>query len=244
MKLIWRNLINLTLITSICVGCAGIPGKNVKLENYPKVDQSNLAKLDLSYDKTDSKLSEVGVGDFTNKIVDKLYFFQINREKNPSKRCHIKVSSNHDYGTSKICQAYGILTGFTLFIVPAYCYWNYQANASLISYPQDSQIHGTIKTSIREAKLGDIFLDENDRPAKLLKTYELKDKVHEYWSLVALLGEITVAIISPSTINNSNISTPERAKLDTENTISEALVRQVIHDASTFEECKKSILTN
>ena len=123
MKSIWKNPVKLILTTSLFAGCAGIPGKNVKLENYPKVDQSNLTNLDLSYDKTDSKLSKVGAGDFTNKIVDKISFFKINQEKNPSKRCHVKVSSNHDYGTSKICQAYGILTGFTLFIVPAYCYW-------------------------------------------------------------------------------------------------------------------------
>ncbi len=265
-KIFWQNLVKTILIMSLLGGCAGIPGGNVKLEDYPKIDVSSLIYSDLSYERIDSGLSKSG-GDFTDKITKKLSSAKIERERKSSKYCYVRVSSSHDYGTSKVCQAYGILAGFTLFAIPAYCYWNYQAQASLIHYPSKSSLKdrsininpkqvdfSNNKIQIKQTKKGnylltedkqkinegEYFLDENNNLAKLLKTYELKDKVHEYWSLIALLGEVLVAVIHPSTIRNSNISTPERAKIDTENNISEALVRSILNDAKSFPECQKN----
>ncbi len=158
--------------------------------------------------------------------------------------CVIKISSKKDLG---FCPITNLIVPFTLFTFPYYCQHIYKAKATLISYPKDSQIHGTIKTSIREAKIGDIFLDENDRPAKILKTYELKDKVHEIWSSLWMLSWLVVEPNKYSSIQNKYLEVgrhPDVAKTETENTISEALVRQVLHDASTFEECQKTSPSN
>ena len=231
MKLIWQNLINILLITSICVSCAAIPGKKVKLENYPEIKEVD-KNLDINFEHLNpDKLDEYHQ---FNQVIDN--YFKENSVRQSSelskqRGCSVKVHTKNEIKEDGFCEPYFAVTFFTLFIVPFYCQEKYQANASLISYPQDSQIHGIIKPSIANAKIGDIFLDENNNPAKLLKTYELKDKVHEVWSLPWMLSWFIY--------NPKSVGSPEGAKKLTENTISEALVRQVLHDASQFKECKK-----
>ena len=62
-----------------------------------------------------------------------------------------------------------------------------------------------------------------------LATYDLKDKAHEIWSIFLLLG-----IADKYQRDNENWGSRV-----VENTLAEALVRQVIHDANQFQECKK-----
>ena len=250
----WQNLIKLILTISLLAGCAAIPGGNVKLGSYSQIDQSKLTNLDLSYERTDFGLKKVGA-DFSDKITKKLSFVERGQKKPFNKNCHVMISSNNDYGTSNVCQVYGVLAGFTLFIVPAYCYWNYQAQASLIHYPSESSLKdksinvnpkqvdfSNNKIQIKQTKKGnylltedkqrinegEYFLDENNNLAKLLKTYELKDKVHEVWSLIWLLNPWSW-----------NEPTPETGRRIVENTISEALTRSILNDASNFKECQK-----
>jgi len=235
MKSIWQNLINITLITSICVGCAAIPGKNVKLENYPELKEVD-KNLGLSFEYLNpDKLDEYHQ---FNQVIGNLFkknSVRQSSELNKERGCSVKVHTKNEIKEDGFCEPYFAVTFFTLFIVPFYCQEQYQANASLISYPKDSEIHGTIKTSINEAKLGDIFLDENNQPAKLLKTYELKDKVHEVWSSLWMLSWL---VVEPNKYA-PNAEYPKDAEKIMKDKISEALVRQVLHDASTFEECRK-----
>lgn len=259
-KSLWQNLSKIILITSFVNSCAGIPGKNVKLGEYPDLSLNEIINLSLEYELIEDSNNKppFNIMEEMNKIdglktnlrrsfndrVGATFIgkgVQKNKLNKPNK-CLIKVKSVSSEEFDGLCGPYYFLSGFTIFIFPYYCINHYQAQASLISYPPESSILGkntNILPSQSQAKPGDYFLDENNRLAKLLKTYELKDKVHEYWSLIALLGELVVVVVHPSTIRDSNISTPERAKQDTENVISEALVRQVLNDAATFEECKK-----
>ncbi len=64
-----------------------------------------------------------------------------------------------------------------------------------------------------------------------------KDKVHEVWSSLFALAAVPITSLRKT-------PTPYAAKAQVENTISEALVRQVLHDASTFEECQKTSPSN
>ncbi len=254
----WQNLIKLILTISLLAGCAAIPGGNVKLGSYSQIDQSKLTNLDLSYERTDFGLKKVGA-DFSDKITKRLSFVERGQKKPFNKNCHVMISSNNDYGTSNVCQVYGILAGFTLFIVPAYCYWNYQVQASLIHYPSESSLRdkpinvnpkqvdfSNNKIQIKQTKKGnylltedkqrinegEYFLDENNNLAKLLKTYELKDKVHEVWSLLMILAGFAIKSLH-------ELPSDDYGRRIVENTISEALVRSILNDASNFKECQK-----
>ena len=268
-KILWQNLVKIILLTSLVGSCAGIPSNNVKLEDYPQIEQNKLDKITLSAEFYPSK----------NIIKEKEEVFiyslkGLNSKKTESNQCLAKVyskknnkSRNKTYFSDILVIFYGAICQLSLTIIPCYRQHIYQAQATLIHYPlefslRDKSINvnpkqvdfSNNKIQIKQTKKGnylltedkqrinegDYFLDEDNNLAKLLKTYELKDKVHEYWSLIALLGEIFVAVIHPSTIKNSNISTPERAKIDTENNISEALVRSILNDAKSFPECQKN----
>ena len=268
MRSLWQSLVKIFLITSLFSGCAGIPGKNVKLENYPEAgERGKNLNLSFGYFNTEKNTDEYHQFNYAVSTQLNKYFIQQSTKVPADTACFIKVSTKNEIKEDGLCEPYFAITFFTLFTIPFYCQHNYQAQASLIHYPSESSLRyksinvnpkqvdfSNNKIQIKQTKKGnylltedkqrinegEYFLDENNNLAKLLKTYELKDKVHEYWSLIALLGEIFVAVIHPSTIKNSNISTPERAKIDTENTISEALVRSILNDAKSFPECQKN----
>jgi len=275
-----RLITALILLPSLLFGCAGIPGKKVKLKDYPAVNKNILKTSKISYFIVDNldKSQGFNIGttlskinsprDFNEELVRNFSKNNIESYQRDNGGCVTLVdTSKRDDEFDGICGPYFIISYFTLFTLPFYCQHNYQATATLIHYPSESSLKdrsinvnpkqvdfSNNKIQIKQTKKGnylltedkqrinegDYFLDENNNLAKLLKTYELKDKVHEYWSLIALLGEIFVAVIHPSTIKNSNISTPERAKIDTENNISEALTRSILNDAKSFPECQKN----
>jgi hypothetical protein len=193
-----------------------------------------------------------------NSSIDKL------NEKDYS-GCVVKISSKKDLG---FCPITNLIAPLTLAILPYYCQHTYQAQATLISYPSKEELkdkainifpnqinfssdkiqikqtktknNGIVKTNNylltkdkKRINEGDYFLDENNQIAKLLKTYELKDKVHEVWSSLMLLAAIPITPLR-------KLPTPDAAKSQVENTISEALTRSILNDASSFEECKKS----
>ncbi len=219
----------ITAVFFLVSSCAAIPANKIKVEDYPQIDPSNEIKISLKYETFKFEPDKKGY------VFDSAALLKLNKNiKSDAKAsCTIKISTMHSAPFPRVCIANYFLAGFTLFAIPYYCQHTYEIKSSLISYPKDSQIYGTIKTSIREAKLGDIFLDENDRPAKLLKTYEIKDKVHEVWSLLMILAAIPIKSLR-------ELPSDESGKRIVENNVSEALVRQIIHDASTFEECQKS----
>lgn len=202
MKKILNCATKVFLIISLLSGCAGIKGGKVRLEDYPEIDHSNLKNLDLSYEKVDFEPKRQGK-DFNNNIVAGLLpAAKGKKAKESSSGCHVKIASNNDYGTSKICQTYGIVAGLTMFIIPAYCYWKYEAKATLIS----------TKTN------------------QVLKEYYLKDKVHEVWSFFFLVTMLP-GLKEPDD--------PKHSMQQIEQTVSEALSRQILNDASKFKECRK-----
>jgi len=236
MKLL-NKTIKILLIISFLSSCAAIPANKIKLENYKNFEQKDLEKLDLSYDVVVFEPYNGGI-DFNKVLTSKLEskdqkILKTNNVK-PTK-CIIKVSAMGDTPWARTCIANYFLAGFTLFAIPYYCQHIYEARANLIYYPKDSEVSGIIKPSLNQAKLGEIFLDENNRPAKLLKTYELKDKVHEVWSLIWTLTWFAV-----DTKLYSNATSPEGATYKTQETISEALTRSIINDAIDHLECYKN----
>jgi hypothetical protein len=235
---VFRSFINIVLLMSILTSCAAISAKKIKPEDYPKVSENEIKGIKLLYDYNsgDRKYYQ----HFNDKVgeIFSSEEYNIKYSGKNYKNCEIKFSSDSYYPLEKFCNAYGILSGFTLFIIPAYCQKNFELKASLVTRIDESQLTNQsmiIKPNEEEAKEGEYFIDENNNLTKLLKRYYLKDKVHEVWSLI---WGITWPIINPSKYIDG-IDFPEEAKEDTKERISEALARQVIHDANQFEECKK-----
>lgn len=302
-KILWQNLVKITLLTSIVGSCAGIPGNNVKLENYSNVNQSDLQNIDITYKflnnlepiensdpfhyvcseklpgctKEFQKAARTTYSDdvfFLLRIgqnIDKLIngkknsdagFYNVFNPKSPSK-CSVLLKAKISQLMPSVCFVNGFLSTYTLAIFPYYCQHNYQAQASLIHYPSESSLRdkpinvnprqvdfSSNKIQIKQTKKGnylltedkqrinegEYFLDENNNLAKLLKTYELKDKVHEVWSSLWMLSWF---VINP-TKYASNAEHPKDAKKIVENNISEALVRSILNDAKSFPECQKN----
>lgn len=84
---------------------------------------------------------------------------------------------------------------------------------------------------MKKNKLEEQF-KEQYRLAHLLKTYELKDKVHEVWSLLMILAGFVYKPLH-------ELPSDDYGKRITENNISESLTRSILNDASNFEECRK-----
>ena len=207
--------INLIFIIGFLNGCAGIPANKIKPSNYPDIKSDAVKNLDIAYEYHDFVEKREGENRAKIDITTEAKLIKLGIKKNSENqnaKCKILTSMSSGVYDFWGCPIFtNIISIPTLTIIPYYCQIGFRGGAVLID----------TKTN------------------KVLKSYELKDKVHEYWSLIALLGEIFVAVIHPSTIKNSNISTPERAKIDTENTISEALTRSILNDASNFKECQK-----
>jgi hypothetical protein len=246
MKLL-NKTIKIFLITSFLSSCADIPANKIKLENYKNFEQKDLEKLDLSYRHDNFYGVLKDYQNFDSNFIEKYKSkgsFVKPLDKSSASACVIEVSSIKKMPLQNICIVNYVTSFVTLFTLPFYCQHIYEARANLIFYPEESEIYGNIiKPSINQAKLGEIFLDENNRPAKLLKTYELKDKVHEVWSLIWMLSWLAVEPNKYSSIQNKYLEVgrhPEVAKTETENNISEALTRSIINDAIDHLECYKN----
>jgi len=234
-----NKTIKILLIISFLSSCADIPANKIKLENYKNFEQKDLEKLDLSYRHDNFYGVLKDYQNFDSNFIEKYKSkgsFVKPLDKSSASACVIEVSSIKKMPLQNICIVNYVTSFVTLFTLPFYCQHIYEARANLIFYPEESEIYGNIiKPSLNQAKLGEIFLDENNRPAKLLKTYELKDKVHEVWSLIWTLTWFVV-----DTKLYSNATTPEGATYKTQETISEALTRSIINDAIDHLECYKN----
>lgn len=271
-----RLITTLILLPLLLLGCAGIPGKRVKLKDYPAVNKNILKTSKVSYFIVDNldKSQGFNIGttltkinsprDFNEELVRNFSKNNIESYQRDNGSCVALVdTSKRDDEFDGICGPHFIISYFTLFTLPFYCQHNYQAQASLIHYPSESSLKdrsininpkqvdfSNNKIQIKQTKKGnylltedkqrinegEYFLDENNNLAKLLKTYELKDKVHEVWSSLWMLSWF---VINP-TKYAPNAEHPKDAKKIVENTISEALVRQILNDAKSFPECQKN----
>lgn len=202
------------LMFLLVTNCAAISGGNIKLENYPEVKKGEVEKIDLSYEnQTPRKYygpnSIDSDNDFMEIVINSFKKNNIHEktdELSKSKLCNVKVSTSVKWPIGLSCFINQYISGFTLAIIPYYCPEVYQTHATLIS-------------------------TSNNR---ILKEYDLKDKVHEVWSLFWALSWF---VVNPTKYSNSDY--PEEAKKTTEKTLSEALTRSILNDASNFEECQK-----
>ncbi len=186
--------------------CAGIPGKNLKLEDYPDISNISTDDLDITSKiirKSDYKEAK-GMSGFIHSISNtlskkKIESFHVRNKKIGP--CELEIKPEIDF---IFCPITNLISPLTLTIIPYYCQQNYQINAKLISTKDN----------------------------RILKEYELKEKVHEIWSLPMFLVAIPVKSLR-------SIPAPEGAKKMTEDKLAEALTRQVINDANNSSECKK-----
>jgi hypothetical protein len=135
------------LLTSLVGSCAGIPGNNVKLKDYPEIEQNKLDKITLFAEFYPSK----------NIIKEKEEVFiyslkGLNSKKTESNQCLAKVyskknnkSRNKTYFSDIPVIFYGAICQLSLAIIPCYRQHNYQATATLIHYPAESSLSGGSK---------------------------------------------------------------------------------------------------
>ena len=196
------KIIKLILIASLLASCAGLPGRNVKLENYPKITNEEYRNLSIGYKKINFDLADKNkkfTNNFDLAIISELKLKNIFEDKNNTHACVIRISSINEE-QSYLAAGYQAFATVTLFIFPYYWQHTYQAHATLISTSDN----------------------------RILKEYDLKDKVHEVWSSLWMLN--------PWSWNEPS---PEYGKKIVEETISEALTRSVLSDAAQFPECQK-----
>ncbi len=206
-----KQIISLILTIILTSNCAGIPGKNVKLEDYPEINDEEVRKIDLTIKNSTRYITQDEIKNSANldyyfslKAIDEFKKNKINKFNNVNSKCALDLNFKVRNNFAPICFLNYYISGFTLTIIPYYCQQTYTAHATLIS-TQDNRI---------------------------LKTYDLKDKVHEVWSLLLLLAAIPIKSLR-------DIPAPEGAKHQTETKLSTALTRQILRDAATFKECQK-----
>ncbi len=209
-----RNLSKTTkliLIISLLNSCAGIPANKVKLSDYPRVESNAIKNLDITYEYHDfvEKREEEDMAKIAITTEAKLIKLGIKkRSEKQSAKCKIVTSMSSGVYDFWGCPIFtNILSIPTLTIIPYYCQIGFRGGAVLID----------TKTN------------------KTLKTYELKDKVHEVWSSLWMLSWF---IVNPNKYA-PNAEYPNDAKKIMEDKISEALTRSILNDASQFKECQK-----
>lgn len=139
-------------------GCASIPSNKIKLKDYPEVTKADSTKLDLSYEYKQHNRVKGG----TRAIDAKFVSLRI-EEYPDNKNARCKVVSTLDAGVYSFWTC-PIITNaiapFTLFTIPLYCQYEFEARAAIID----------TKTN------------------EILKTYYFADNAHEIWSIIFAFG--------------------------------------------------------
>lgn len=205
-----RDVISTSIIICLLSSCASIPSRKVDLKKIPEITSNDIKKIDLSYRYNELQQDIPNYKKFDNHVGNKIrlgaYKINLYQESKPTS-CFIEISTNIHIPLVGVAVTNYIVSFATLFLVPSYRQTIYQAKVKLISKKDN----------------------------KVLKTYELKDKIHEIWSSLWMLSWF---VVKPSKYS-PNAEHPKEAVKNMKNTISEALVRQVIHDANQFPECQK-----
>jgi len=209
--LVKKNLnkaINLILIISFLSSCAGIPANKIKLSDYPDIKSDAVKNLDIAYEYHDFVEKREGENPAKIDITTEAKLIKLGIKKNSENqnaKCKILTSMSSGVYDFWGCPIFtNIISIPTLTIIPYYCQIGFRGGAVLID----------TKTN------------------KVLKSYELKDKVHEVWSSLMVLAAIPIKPIR-------KLPSARAGKLIVENNISEALTRSILNDASNFKECQK-----
>lgn len=241
-----KIVINFVLIFAIS-SCASFPENKIKLSDYPEINKEEIKNLDLGYGKVNFKPDHRGFDFATTMLTEMEQQMKANKgtKENNSRSCYVQISAMHSATFPRICIAHYFIAGFTLFTIPYYCQHIFEAKATLIANnPEptttnkstnkskpDSANHQTNKQQTNNTT------SPNQTQPKILKEYYFKDKAHEVWSSIMFLTAFTTVWTFPDMW--SNMHTPEDANNKIQQTISEALTRSVIRDASQFSECQK-----
>lgn len=201
--------INLIFIIGFLNGCAGIPANKIKPSNYPDIKSDAVKNLDIAYEYHDFVEKREGENRAKIDITTEAKLIKLGIKKNSENqnaKCKILTSMSSGVYDFWGCPIFtNIISIPTLTVIPYYCQIGFRGGAVLID----------TKTN------------------KILKSYELKDKVHEVWSSLMLLVAIPIKPIR-------KLPSARAGKLIVENNISEALVRSILNDAKSFPECQKN----
>ena len=204
----FNKTIKMVLIASLVGGCAGIPANKIKVSDYPEAKSEEIKNLDIAYEYYDFVEKREGRNPAEIDITTEAKLIKLGikkHSKTQNTKCKIVASMNSGVYNFWGCPIFtNILSIPTLTNIPYYCQIEFIGSADLID----------TKTN------------------KTLKTYELKDKVHEVWSLLMILAGFVYKPLH-------ELPSDDYGKRITESTISEALTRSILNDASSFEECKK-----
>jgi hypothetical protein len=200
--------INLIFIIGFLNGCAGIPANKIKLSNYPDIKSDAVKNLDIAYEYHDFVEKREGENRAKIDITTEAKLIKLGIKKNSENqnaKCKILTSMSSGVYDFWGCPIFtNIISIPTLTVIPYYCQIGFRGGAVLI-----------------DAKTN-----------KVLKSYELKDKVHEVWSLLMILAGFAINSLH-------ELPSDDYGRRIVENTISEALTRSILNDASNFKECQK-----
>jgi hypothetical protein len=187
----------------ILTNCSGFQANKIKLENFPDIRKDELKYLDLYYSKPS----------FKSILVDSRFKDLGLRQADGTQKkgCEIiaYIDSTNRFLTCPLITNY--IAPFTLFTIPYYCARHYEAHATLLTKNKNPN---------------------SQEKYKILKEYQLSDRVDEVWSSLLFLAAVPITPLR-------KIDTPDQAKSKTYTRISEAIVRQVLNDAKNFKECQK-----
>lgn len=200
--------ISLIFIIGFLSGCAGIPANKIKLSDYPDIKSNAVKNLDIAYEYHDFVEKREGENPAKIDITTEAKLIKLGIKKNSENqnaKCKILTSMSSGVYDFWGCPIFtNIISIPTLTIIPYYCQIGFRGGAVLID----------TKTN------------------KVLKDYELKDKVHEVWSLLMILAGFAIKSLH-------ELPSDDYGRRIVENTISEALTRSILNDASNFKECQK-----
>jgi len=191
----------ITSLLTFTLSCAGYQGHNIKLKDYPKVNKEEIAKLNLFYGKKSSKNSS---------MYSKFKEYGVRQDKSEeAEGCELLGYTNVGVYNPFFCfPITNIAAMLTLTIIPYYCQQQHESTMNLISITKNPTT--------------------NKLEEKTLKTYHLKERSHEVWSLLWLLNPYSWDDVGPIT-----------AQAKVNQRLSEAMVRKVLNDVKNYEECKK-----
>jgi hypothetical protein len=193
-----KNLLNVAAILFLLLNCSGFQANNVKLKDFPEIKKEGLNKMSI----------DIKLGNYWFTKDDFLKNYEVKKDKESGEsKCVVNafVNSYNRFLTCPLITNY--IAPFTLFTIPYYCARHYEAHATLLTKNKNPN---------------------SQEKYKILKEYQLSDRVDEVWSLIWMLNPFSW-----------DEKSPEYAKSQTYTRISEAIVRQVLNDAKNFKECQK-----
>jgi len=204
-----KNIIKIVFLSSLVflMSCSGFQYNQIKIDDYADSQKNELSKLSISYQDNRCCMHLRG-RNYESDLQSSLKEKGVKKWPETNSKCIIKLESRNRI---TFCPITNIISPITLAIIPYYCRYKYQVNATLLTKNKNPN---------------------SQEKYKILKEYQLSDRVDEVWSSLLFLAAVPITPLR-------KIDTPDQAKSKTYTRISEAIVRQVLNDAKNFKECQK-----